>query len=74
MAETELRKIRTTDRNDIPAPRRVETGPVQFNDDWPGLFIRGDDCRRMLFGMRTLLNLLASADLLSVDAADEEDG
>lgn len=23
---------------------RVETGPVQFNDDWPGLFIRGDEC------------------------------
>lgn len=21
---------------------RVETGPTQFNDDWPGLFIRGD--------------------------------
>ena len=23
---------------------RVETGPVQFGDDWPGLFIRGDNC------------------------------
>lgn len=22
---------------------RVETGPVQFNDDWPGFFIRGDN-------------------------------
>ena len=22
--------------------KRVETGPVQFNKDWPGLFIRGD--------------------------------
>lgn len=22
---------------------RVETGPVQFGDDWPGIFIRGDD-------------------------------
>ena len=22
---------------------RVETGPVQFIDDWPGLFIRGDN-------------------------------
>lgn len=21
---------------------RVETGAVQFNDDWPGVFIRGD--------------------------------
>lgn len=23
---------------------RVETGAVQFGDDWPGLFIRGDNC------------------------------
>jgi hypothetical protein len=22
---------------------RVETGPTQFGDDWPGLFVRGDD-------------------------------
>lgn len=35
-----------------PAPRiikvknmkdRVETGPTQFNNDWPGIFIRGDN-------------------------------
>jgi len=23
---------------------RVETGPVQFGGDWPGLFVRGDGC------------------------------
>ena len=23
---------------------RVETGPLQINDDWPGIFVRGDDC------------------------------
>ena len=23
---------------------RVETGATQIGDDWPGLFIRGDDC------------------------------
>ena len=22
---------------------RIETGPVQFNEDWPGFFIRGDN-------------------------------
>ena len=22
---------------------RIETGAVKFGDDWPGLFIRGDD-------------------------------
>lgn len=23
--------------------KRVETGAVQFDDDWPGVFIRGDN-------------------------------
>jgi len=33
---TEIRKL--------PAQaERVETGPVQFGDDWPGVFIRGDN-------------------------------
>lgn len=28
----------------LPAQQeRVETGPVQFGDDWPGAFIRGDN-------------------------------
>lgn len=30
----------------LPAPTgisRVETGPVQFGDDWPGYFMRGDN-------------------------------
>jgi hypothetical protein len=29
----------------LPAPEggRVETGPVQFGNDWPGTFIRGDN-------------------------------
>lgn len=26
-----------------PVPDRVETGVVQFGDDWPGVFIRGDN-------------------------------
>ena len=40
----------TVDLSQIPCPfnmrehaERVETGPVQFNDDWPGVFIRGDN-------------------------------
>lgn len=28
---------RDTDSN------RVETGALQFNDDWPGIFVRGDN-------------------------------
>jgi len=30
---------------------RPETGPMQFGDDWPGVFIRGDNA---LFFARTL--------------------
>ncbi len=25
-----------------PEAQRVETGPIQFGDDWPGIFLRGD--------------------------------
>lgn len=28
---------------------RVETGPIRFGDDWPGVFIRGDNA--FYFGM-----------------------
>lgn len=30
----------------LPLPdgmTRMESGPVQFGDDWPGMFLRGDD-------------------------------
>lgn len=27
--------------------KRVETGVIQFGDDWQGLFIRGDDCSQL---------------------------
>ena len=29
---------------DIELNDRIETGGFQIGDDWPGLFIRGDDC------------------------------
>ena len=37
---------------------RIESGPVQFNDDWPGVFIRGDNA--MFYGMalKGLLSML----------------
>ena len=38
---------------------RVETGPVQFGDDWPWIFIRGDNCfayRMALAGLRDETN------------------
>src|SRR5436190_7266395 len=36
----------------LPPPEaergRVETGAVQFGDDYPGYFIRGDDCAALV--------------------------
>ncbi len=68
----------------LPAPpdgRRVETGPVAFGDDWPGVFIRGDQAiyfaelmrnvhpRAGLprMAMRDLAKLLASCDTREPD-------
>lgn len=34
--------------------KRVETGAVQFGDDWPGLFIRGDNAFYYAMNIRTL--------------------
>ena len=42
---------------------RVETGAIQFEGDLPGLFIRGDDCFR-------LMHLLHEFVELSTDPAD----
>lgn len=46
----------------LPATEtRVETGAVQFGDDWPGLFIRGDDCAAMAFSVQSIIRLIGNA-------------
>lgn len=35
--------------------QRVETGPVQFGDDWPGIFIRGDNAGYYAMILKTLI-------------------
>jgi hypothetical protein len=55
----------------LPAPPdlpRVETGAVQFGDDWPGLFVRGDNARSLRDWIRRLAGLLA--DHPNPDVAD----
>lgn len=34
---------------------RIETGPTQFGDDWPGVFIRGDNAAAYAMHLRALL-------------------
>lgn len=47
---TEIRKI------DIELEKRVETGPIQFDDDWPGVFIRGDNATYYAMCLNSLLD------------------
>jgi hypothetical protein len=58
----------------LPAPvglPRVETGAVQFGDDWPGLFIRGDNAYSLLAAVRQLRKRLAEhPDPAVADALD----
>lgn len=46
----------------LSAPEtRVENGPVQFGDDWPGVFIRGDSAGYYAMTLRTLLEPVPDA-------------
>lgn len=48
---------------------RIETGAVQFGDDWPGYFIRGDNAFAICLAIRGVLkdrnNTLALSQLKS---------
>ena len=58
----------TTDREIGPRPRyseglmtdrtRPETGPMQFGDDWPGVFIRGDGALAAVLSLQRALKRL----------------
>jgi hypothetical protein len=54
-----VRKIWTVEslRSDVIMDR-VETGALQINDDWPGLFIRGDSCIDLYNRLEYAKNLL----------------
>jgi len=44
--------------NPNPDGSRMETGPVQFGDDWPGIFIRGDEACYIGFLLSQVLKQL----------------
>lgn len=41
---------------------RPETGPMQFGNDWPGVFIRGDDAFGMAMYLRALIESIPPGD------------
>jgi hypothetical protein len=56
----------------IPLPGgsgQAPTGAVQFRDDWPGLFIRGDEAVSIAMSIRDLKSRLADIDDLVVTHA-----
>ncbi len=60
-----------------PAPDgdapRIESGAVQFGNDWPGLFLRGDDAFGIAMTIATLDRfLLKIPDQLKVEAGGAE--
>lgn len=38
---------------------RVESGAIQFGDDWPGLFVRGDESFNIAMNINTMERALA---------------
>jgi hypothetical protein len=38
----------------------VPTGAIQFQDDWPGLFIRGEECASLFVYIRALQDRLSA--------------
>ncbi len=43
---------------------RPETGPMQFGDDWPGVFIRGDNALAFSHAIIITLDRASKGDLL----------
>lgn len=41
---------------ELKTQARPETGPMQFGSDWPGLFIRGDNCAYYAMLLEMYLN------------------
>jgi hypothetical protein len=37
-------------------PVRMESGPLQFGDDWPGVFLRGDHALHYAFTLKQYLS------------------
>lgn len=55
--------------NEKPEPR-VETGVMKFGDDWPGVFIRGDDAFACAEALQTLLDK-ARKDLSTIEGSHD---
>lgn len=60
------------DLSQIPCPfgdrnhaSRVETGAVQINDDWPGVFIRGDNAMWFAYSLQDFIKSVENKEEIS---------
>lgn len=56
MSETNVDFNRVVMLPQPPGMARVETGSIQFGDDWPGVFIRGDNAACYSMALDSLLS------------------
>lgn len=42
----------------VDGESRIETGPIQFGDDWPGVFLRGDSALAAAMHIEAALNVI----------------
>ena len=47
--------------------KRVETGSVQFGEDWPGVFIRGDHAFHYAMHLETVLSRATENEAMGMD-------
>jgi len=45
---------------------RAETGPIQFGDDWPGFFFRGDAALRFAAHLREMIELSSGVNAITL--------
>jgi hypothetical protein len=60
MKEKQMKK---SDVRQLPEQeQRVETGVVQFGDDWPGVFIRGDNAFNFAIHLKIMIDRVDDTD------------
>lgn len=71
MIEKRLVITPKTDENGIQVlpktSERIESGPLQFGDDWPGVFIRGDSAGWYAMNLKMVIERLERKDYEDID-------
>lgn len=60
-----MSEIRVFDKQE----ERVESGPIQFGNDWPGVFLRGDNALFYAMALKKMLEAQTERLPLDVDIA-----